>query len=219
MDVASYIDHTQLKVDATEKDIEKACREAIEYRFKGLCTYSRFLPLVCNLLKDSGVLPIAVIDFPNGSASPQIKAEEAKKAYELGAQEIDMVLDVRGLKNKDYALVFKGIQGVVLASKKAKVKVIIETCLLSQEEKIIAAALCKATGASFVKTSTGFSTGGATTEDIFLIRQIVGPDMGIKASGGIRSWDKMKSMIEAGATRIGSSSSVAIMLEYQSTRK
>jgi deoxyribose-phosphate aldolase len=215
MNIASYIDHTQLKVDATEADIEKACKEAIQYHFKGLCTYTRFLPIVLKLLKGKQIIPVAVVDFPNGLASPQIKADEAKKAYEMGAQEIDMVINTDALKKKDYGLVFKGIDFVVKAAPKASIKVIIETCLLNEDEKIIASALSKAAGATFVKTSTGFSTGGATVEDLKLIRRVIGNDMQIKASGGIRSWEKMKQMIDAGADRIGSSSSVAIIEEYQ----
>jgi len=219
MDIASYIDHTILKVDAHQADVEKACKEALEYHFKGLCTYSRFLPIAVKILAGSFVIPITVVDFPKGLSSPKIKADETKKAIVLGAKEIDMVIDTNALKNKDYALAFEGIQAVVKAAKKVPVKVIIETCLLNEDEKIIAAALTKAAKAQFVKTSTGFSTGGATVEDILMLRRIVGNDMQIKASGGIRSWETMKKMIDAGSDRIGSSSSVTIMQEYQNSLK
>ena len=212
-DIASYIDHTLLKEDAKEEDIKNLCNEAIKYGFKGVCIYPKFLPLAKAILKDKGVLLVTVIDFPKGNQSPMQKASEAKEALQWGADEIDMVIDVEALKNKDYKKVEEGIKAVVTEAKNKCVKVIIETCLLNEDEKKKAALLAKKGGANFVKTSTGFSHGGATVEDVALIKEVVGNDMKIKASGGIKTYDMAYKMIKAGAQRLGTSSSVKIVEE------
>lgn len=210
-ELASYIDHTQLSVDCTEEDIKNACAEAIEYGFKTVCMYPKFLPLAAKLLKGHTTIPIAVIDFPKGDGSIDDKANQAKEAVKMGAQEIDMVINYHAIKKGHLEEVFEGIKAVVEASIPHPVKVILETCYLSHDEKVIACALSKVAGAAFVKTSTGFGEGGATVEDVSLMRHIVGRDMGVKASGGIRTRSDAMKMIDAGATRIGASKSVAIM--------
>jgi deoxyribose-phosphate aldolase len=210
--LSDYIDHTLLKQNATKKDIEKLCQEAIKYNFKGVCVNPIFISLVSELLKDKKPFPIAVIGFPLGANFASTKAFEAKEAITSGAREIDMVINIGALKQKDYKSVFEDIRSVVLEAKPHPVKVIIETCFLEKEEKIIACALAKVAGALFVKTSTGFGK-GATVEDIVLMKGIVGDDMKVKASGGIRTYKDALKMIEAGADRIGSSASVSIMLE------
>lgn len=209
--LAQYIDHTCLKLSATQDDITKLCLEAKEYGFKGVCVRVNFLPLVCELLKDSNVLKVTVVGFPTGKESQKRKIQETQEAISLGADEIDMVINIAELKAKNYAYVLKDIEGVVKAASHRTVKVIIETCLLSFEEKFAASVLAKAAGAHFVKTSTGFSTGGATVEDVTLLHQVVGKDMQVKASGGIKTHADALKMIEAGATRLGTSSSVAIV--------
>jgi len=211
--IASYIDHTLLKEDAKEEDIKTLCNEAIKYGFKGVCIYPKFLLLAKSILKDKNVLIVTVIDFPKGNQSPMQKAQEAKKAIQMGADEIDMVIDVEALKKKEYQKVEEGIKAVVDEAKNKCVKVIIETCLLNEEEKKKAALLAKKAGANFVKTSTGFSHGGATVEDVALIKEVVGNDMKIKASGGIKTYDIAYKMIKAGAQRLGTSSSVKIVEE------
>jgi len=210
-DLASYIDHTLLKPEATEEDVKRICEEAIQYGFKTVCLYPKYMPLATKLLKGKKTIPIAVVDFPLGKGNAFKKAKEAKDAVEKGAQEIDMVLNYKALMQKDYREVFLGIQAVVEASRPKPVKVILETCFLDHDEKVIGCALSKAAGAEFVKTSTGFAAGGATVEDIVLMRKIVGDEMGVKASGGIRTEEDVRKMIKAGATRIGASSSVKIV--------
>ncbi|MBI5345925.1 MAG: deoxyribose-phosphate aldolase [Chlamydiae bacterium] len=210
MDLASFIDHTLLKKEATPKELENLCLEAVKYNFKGVCVYPEHLAQVIPLLAKKTIIPIAVVDFPLGAKSPQEKGLEAKNAITLGAREIDMVIDYNALKQKNYALVFKGIQAVVLSAAPYPVKVIIETAELDHDQKVIACALAKAAKAAFIKTSTGkFS--GATVEDIQLIRKIIGTDMYIKASGGIKTFEDAKKMIEAGADRIGTSASLKII--------
>jgi deoxyribose-phosphate aldolase len=210
-ELAATIDHTLLKPDASKDQLLKVCEEAKQFEFATVCVNSSNIPLVARQLKGSSVKPIAVVGFPLGAATTQAKAFEAKEAIRAGAQEIDMVINIGAMKSKDYKLVYDDIKAVVEASKPYKVKVIIETAQLSNEEKIVACALSKTAGAAFVKTSTGFGGGGATVEDIQLMRRIVGSDMEVKASGGIRTQEDAKKMIEAGADRIGASASVAIV--------
>jgi deoxyribose-phosphate aldolase len=209
--LAGMIDHTLLKPDATKEDLAKMCDEARKYHFASVCVNSSNVPLVARLLKGSGVMPIAVVGFPLGAATTQSKAFEAKEAIKDGAEEIDMVINIGALKSKDYKTVYEDIKAVVEASKPHKVKVILETSNLSQDQKIAACVLSKTAGAAFVKTSTGFAGGGATVEDIELMRRIVGEDMEVKASGGIRTKEDAEAMVKAGADRIGASASVAIV--------
>ncbi len=209
--LAKKIDHTMLKPDASKEQLIKLCEEAREYKFATVCVNSANIPLVARLLNGSDVKPIAVVGFPLGAGSSQSKAFEAKEAIRAGAREIDMVINIGALKSKAYKLVYNDIKTVVEASRPHKVKVIIETAQLTDEEKVIACALSKTAEAAFVKTSTGFGGGGATIEDIQLMRRIVGSDMEVKASGGIRTQEDAKKMIKAGADRVGASASVAIV--------
>lgn len=209
---ARMIDHTLLKAEATKEQIEKLCAEAKQFNFASVCVNPTWVKKSSELLQGSDVLVCTVIGFPLGANTPAVKAFEAKDAIANGAQEVDMVINIGALKDKNYDLVQADIAAVVEAAKgNALVKVIIESCLLTDEEKVKACELAVAAGADYVKTSTGFSTGGATAEDIALMRKTVGPDLGVKASGGVRSLEDMKKMVEAGATRIGASSGVAIM--------
>ncbi|MCY9546690.1 deoxyribose-phosphate aldolase [Lysinibacillus xylanilyticus] len=209
---ARMIDHTLLKAEATKEQIEKLCAEAKQFNFASVCVNPTWVKNSSELLQGSDVLVCTVIGFPLGANTPAVKAFEAKDAIANGAQEVDMVINIGALKDKNYDLVQADIAAVVEAAKgNALVKVIIESCLLTDEEKVKACELAVAAGADYVKTSTGFSTGGATAEDIALMRKTVGPDLGVKASGGVRSLEDMKKMVEAGATRIGASSGVAIM--------
>lgn len=210
-ELASFIDHTLLKPDATEADVRKLCAEAVRHQFATVCLNSSFIPLAAQLLKGTTVRPIAVVGFPLGAATSASKAFEAREAVRAGAQEIDMVINIGELRSTNYDTVLEDIRTVVEASRPYPVKVILETGALSYEEKVIACALAKAAGAAFVKTSTGFGTGGATAEDIALMRKVVGPEMGVKASGGIRTTEDAERMIKAGASRIGASASVAIV--------
>lgn len=210
--IAGMIDHTILKADATEEQVKKICSEAIQYKFASVCVNSCYIPLVASQLKGSGVKVCSVVGFPLGAMSSASKAAETKDVVDNGADEVDMVINVGALKSKNYDYVKKDIAAVVAAAKgKAHVKVIIETCLLTDEEKVEACKLSVEAGADFVKTSTGFSTGGATAEDISLMRKTVGPNIGVKASGGIRDYATAVKMIEAGASRIGASASVAMV--------
>lgn len=210
-DLAGVIDHTLLKPDATRDDLKKLCDEAKRYGFKTVCVNAANVRYCAAQLEGSAVIPIAVVGFPLGAGTPNAKAYEAREAVRNGAQEIDMVINIGALKSGDYALVLDDIASVVAASSPKPVKVILETGMLSNDDKVIACALSKVAGAAFVKTSTGFGPGGATTDDIALMRRIVGPEMGVKASGGVRTTDDAKRMIEAGATRIGASASIAIV--------
>jgi deoxyribose-phosphate aldolase len=210
-ELAGIIDHTLLKPDASRDQLIKVCEEAKQFGFATVCVNSGNIPLVARQLKGSPVKPIAVVGFPLGAATSQAKAFEAKEAIRAGAQEIDMVINIGALKSKDYKLVHDDIKAVVEAAKPHKVKAIIETAQLNNEEKIAACTLAKTAGAAFVKTSTGFGGGGATVEDIQLMRRIIGSDMEVKASGGIRTREDAEKMIEAGADRIGASASVAIV--------
>ena len=210
--LSRYIDHTLLKADATEKEVIKLCNEAKEYDFFSVCINPGFVELAAKELSESNVAVCTVIGFPLGASTPETKAFETRDAIQKGAAEVDMVINISKLKDKKDEEVLKDIKAVVdAADKKALVKVIIETCLLTDEEKERACKLAKDAGADFVKTSTGFSTGGATKEDIALMRKTVGTEMGVKASGGVRTYEDAVTMIESGATRIGASASIAIV--------
>lgn len=214
-ELALFIDHTLLRKDATAPEFEKLCQEAVQYGFKTVCVEAKWLPLVTQKLKGSTVLPIAVICFPEGTAPTTEKIQKTQEAVKAGAKEIDMVLNRDLLKAGNYAAVLHDIHGVVEAAGPAPVKVILETSELNHEEKAIACALSKIAGAAFVKTSTGFSKSGASVEDVRLMRKVVGPEMGVKASGGVRSYDDAMKMINAGASRLGTSASVAIVTGMQ----
>lgn len=209
--LAAYIDHTLLKPDASRAQIEAVCAEAKQYRFASVCVNPCWIPVVAEELKGTGIAPCCVIGFPLGASFSSIKAEEARTAVSAGAKEIDMVINIGAVKSGDWELVGKEIAAVNEAKGSAKLKVIMETCLLTDEEKIQVCKIAKETGADFVKTSTGFSTGGATVHDVALMRKTVGPDMGVKASGGIRTLEDALSMIEAGANRLGASAGVKIV--------
>jgi deoxyribose-phosphate aldolase len=211
--IAKYIDHTLLKQEASVQQITKLCEEAAKYKFASVCVNATNVALCAKLLKGSGVKVCSVVGFPLGATLSSVKAFEAEQVIANGASEIDMVLNVGAMKSGNFALVKDDVAAVVKAShaKKAIVKVIIETCLLTDEEKVKACQLCKEAGADFVKTSTGFNTGGATLEDVALMRKTVGPDMGVKAAGGVRTRDDVLAMFKAGATRIGTSGGVKIM--------
>ncbi len=212
IDLASMIDHTLLKPEATEADIKKVCKEAIEYKFKSVCVNTHYVSLVSSQLKGSGVLTCAVVGFPLGASTTRAKVDETYDALKNGAHEIDMVINIGALKSGDWNIVKKDIEGVTHAARgRAIVKVILETNLLNDEEKIKACTIAKMAGADFVKTSTGFNKGGATIADIKLMRQVVGPKMGVKASGGVRDLETARAMIAAGATRIGTSSGINIV--------
>ena len=208
---ASYIDHTLLKPEATKEQIQKICAEAKEYGFASVCVNPTWVSLAAAELKEVASKVCTVIGFPLGASTSATKAFETKDAIANGADEIDMVINIGALKSKQYKAVEKDIRAVVEAANGTLVKVIIETCLLSKEEKMKACELAVSAGADFVKTSTGFSTGGATVEDVALMRQTVGPKIGVKASGGVRSLEDLESMVKAGATRIGASSGVKII--------
>ncbi|MBD1382096.1 deoxyribose-phosphate aldolase [Metabacillus arenae] len=210
--LAKTIDHTALKADTTKSQIETLCAEAKEFRFASVCVNPTWVETAASLLKDSGVDVCTVIGFPLGANTPETKAFETKDAINKGASEVDMVINIGALKDKNYDLVERDIRAVVDAAKgKALTKVIIETSLLTNEEKVKACELSVKAGSDFVKTSTGFSSGGATVSDIELMRKTVGPDLGVKASGGVRDLEGAKAMIEAGATRIGASAGVSIV--------
>lgn len=212
-DLARMIDHTLLKANATETEIVKLAEEAKEYQFASVCVNPTWVKTAAEILKEADRVKVCtVIGFPLGATTSETKAFETKNAIENGATEVDMVINIGALKDKQYDFVEQDIKAVVVAAKgKALTKVIIETCLLTDEEKEMACKLSVSAGADFVKTSTGFSTGGATVEDIRLMRKIVGPEIGVKASGGVRSLEDAQKMIEAGATRIGASSGIAIV--------
>ncbi len=208
---ASYIDHTLLKPEATEEQIKKICAEAKEYGFASVCVNPTWVSLAASELKDATSKICTVIGFPLGASTSATKAFETKDAIANGAEEIDMVINIGALKSEQYDVVENDIKAVVEAANGTLVKVIIETCLLSDEEKIKACELSVKAGADFVKTSTGFSTAGAKAEDVALMRKTVGPEIGVKASGGVRSLEDLESMVAAGATRIGASSGVKII--------
>ena len=213
--VASAIDHTLLRADATAEDIDKLCREAAEWKFATVCVNPTWVARAARQLRSSGVGICAVVGFPLGATTPDVKQYEARRAIFDGATEIDMVLNVGALKSGDVRLVTDDIRAVVGACMERGVtsKVILETALLTDEEKVTACTLAKAAGADFVKTSTGFGPGGATTADVALMRRVVGSEMGIKAAGGVRDLQQVKAMVAAGATRIGASAGVRIVKE------
>jgi deoxyribose-phosphate aldolase len=210
-DLAAMIDHTLLRPDATKDDIRKLCEEAVRYGFYSVCVNPAHVATATRVLAGSPVKVVAVVGFPLGATSPSAKAFEAREAIRAGAREIDMVVNIGALKGREYALVLEDIRGVVEASRPHPVKVILETGALSDEEKVVGCALAKAAGAAFVKTSTGFGPGGATTHDVALMRRVVGAEMGVKASGGVRTVEDAEKMVAAGADRIGASASVAIV--------
>lgn len=211
-ETAKLIDHTLLKADATEEQIRQLCEEAKQYQFASVCVNPCWVKYCSSILKGSGVKTCTVIGFPLGANTYDTKRFETNTAIEQGAEEVDMVINIGALKSGDDERVERDIRAVVEAAKgRALTKVIIETSLLTDEEKIRACKLAVKAGADYVKTSTGFSTGGATAEDVRLMRNAVGPDIGVKASGGVRSAEDARKMIEAGATRVGASSGAAIV--------
>jgi deoxyribose-phosphate aldolase len=212
LEKANMIDHTLLKADATKDDIVRLAEEAKKYGFASVCVNPVWVKTAYEILKDTDVKVCTVIGFPLGATTSEVKAFETTNAIQNGAKEVDMVINIGALKKRDLELVEKDIRAVVEAAKgKALVKVIIEACLLTEEEKVLACQLAVKAGADFVKTSTGFSTGGATVEDVALMRKTVGPDFGVKASGGIRTAEDFLAMEKAGANRIGASAGVKIV--------
>ena len=215
LSLARMIDHTLLKPDATQQEIAQLCFEARKYEFASVCVNPTWVPLCAQLLQASRVKVCTVIGFPLGATSSETKGFETETAIRQGATEIDMVINIGALKARDLETVAKDIRGVVNAahSRNIIVKVILETALLTDEEKTIASLISKEAGADFVKTSTGFAGGGATVHDVELMRKTVGPEMGVKASGGVRTFEDADAMIKAGATRIGASAGVKIVQE------
>lgn len=210
--LASLIDHTLLKPDATREEVDQLCREAAQFCFASVCVNPNWVALCREILRNTGVKVCTVIGFPLGAHLPDVKAYETRRAIEQGAEEVDMVINIGALKSRDYALVEQDIHGVVTASAgRALVKVILETALLTRDEKVMGSTLSKAAGADFVKTSTGFGGGGATVEDVQLMRDTVGPEMGVKASGGVRTKEDAEKLVAAGATRLGASAGVKIV--------
>lgn len=214
-DLAQMIDHTLLKPEATRDDVQKVCKEAVTYSFYSVCVNTGQVPNATRFLAGSSVKVCAVVGFPLGAMLPGAKAFETREAVRAGAREIDMVVNIGALKSGEFGVVFEDIKGVVEAARPYPVKVILETGGLSDEEKVIGCVLSKTAGAAFVKTSTGFGPGGATTADIALMRRIVGKEMGVKASGGVRTTEDADKMKEAGADRIGASASVAIVMQQK----
>jgi deoxyribose-phosphate aldolase len=210
-DLAKLIDHTMLKPEATRAEVVALCEEAKKHRFASVCVNTTWVPLCKALLAGTDVMVCAVVGFPLGAMSPTAKAYEAREAVRQGAREIDMVINIGALKSRDYETVFEDICRVVKSSAPAGVKVILETSALTHDEKVIGSTLSKLAGAAFVKTSTGFGKGGATVEDVQLMRSIVGGDVGVKASGGVRTAEDVLKMAQAGANRIGASASVGIV--------
>ena len=211
MDIAKKIDHTMLKADASADTIKRYCKEAVEHKFASVCVNSCHVPLVSSQLKGSGVMTCCVVGFPLGAMLTSAKASEASESVKAGAEEVDMVINIGAVKDRNWDFVRDDIKAVVEASKPAIVKVIIETCLLTDEEKVKACELSEEAGAAFVKTSTGFSTGGATVEDIRLMRKTVGDRLQVKASGGIRTPEFARELVEAGADRIGASNGIVLL--------
>jgi deoxyribose-phosphate aldolase len=217
-DLAKYIDHTILKAVATLDEVEKLCKEAAEYKFASVCINPYYVPFAKNFLKGTGVKVCTVIGFPLGATTKESKAAEAIKAVTDGADEVDMVLNIGAMKSKNYKYVEDDIRMVVESLPKGIcVKVIFETCYLAKDEIKLAAELSMKAGASFVKTSTGFGTGGATVEVVKIMKGVVGDKLGVKASGAVRDFETAKAMIEAGATRLGTSSGIAIVAGTKNT--
>jgi deoxyribose-phosphate aldolase len=211
--MAAYIDHTLLKPDATAAEVDELCAQALEHGFASVCVNGTWVRRCAEILAGSSVLTCAVVGFPLGACAPEVKVYEARRAIEDGACEVDMVMNVGALRSGDDEFVRRDIAGVAQACHRlgARLKVILETCLLTDGEKVRACEAAMRAGADFVKTSTGFSKGGATVEDVALMRRTVGPVMGVKASGGVRDKDVAAAMIQAGATRLGASASVALV--------
>lgn len=210
--LAGWIDQTLLKPEATQAEVRRFCEEARPFAFASVCIHPVHVPLAASLLEDSAVKVCTVVAFPSGAILPELKAHETRILIEKGATEIDMVINIGALKGQDWSLALEDIQSVVqAAADKALVKVIFETAMLTRHEKIVACLLAQAAGAEFVKTSTGFGPGGATVEDVALMRRVVGAEIGVKASGGIRTLEAARAMIEAGANRIGSSAGISIV--------
>src|SRR5215467_5841486 len=209
------IDHTLLKPDATRADIEKLCREAAQFHFATVCVNPCWVALAAHLLRGSGVGVCSVVGFPLGATTADVKHYETRRAIFDGATEIDMVINIGALKSGDLQTVERDIAAVVSPCREAKVvsKVILEVALLTDDEKIAGSTLAKAAGADFVKTSTGFASGGATAADVALMRRVVGAEMGVKAAGGVRDYEGLKAMVAAGATRVGASAGVKIVQE------
>lgn len=211
-ELAGYIDHTLLKPEASQDEIDTVCEQALKYAFASVCVNPTYAKQVARKLSGSGIKTCCVIGFPFGTHAKEIKAAETEKAIDDGAEEVDMVIDIANVKNGDWRKAYEDIRAVVdAADRKALVKVIIETALLTDEEKVGICTIARLAGADYVKTSTGYSKGGATTEDVELMRKTVGADMGVKASGGIRTFDDAVNMLNAGASRLGCSAGVAIV--------
>jgi len=210
-DLAAYIDHTLLKARVDRDELRTLCGEARQYKFASVCVNATNVAFCARELRGSDVMVCAVVGFPLGAMTPAAKAFETREAIRDGASEIDMVINIGALKSRDYGLLMQDIKSVVDAARPRRVKVILETCELEDEEKIIACALSKVAGAAFVKTSTGFGPGGATAGDVALMKRIVGDELEVKASGGMRTAEDVDTMIAAGATRIGASASIAIV--------
>jgi deoxyribose-phosphate aldolase len=218
-DLAAMIDHTLLKPEATREDVRKLCEEAKQYGFYSVCVNPAHVATAARLLAGSAVKVCAVVGFPLGANAPAAKAFEAREAVRAGAREVDMVVNIGALKEGDYPRVLEDIHGVVEAARSYPVKVILETGGLTDEQKVVGCVLAKCAGAAFVKTSTGFGPGGATTGDVALMRRVVGPEMGVKASGGVRTTEDADKMVQAGADRIGASASVAIVTGQKAEAK
>lgn len=217
MNLAKYIDHTILKPNATKQEVGRICEEAVKYGFASVCANGYYTAFVKDQLKGTDVMVCTVVGFPLGAVTKEVKAFETKRAVEDGADEIDMVINIGALKDGDHDVVLEDIKAVVNAANGATVKVIIETCLLDEQEKIKACQLSQKAGADFVKTSTGFSTGGATVEDVALMKKTVGDKCKVKASGGVRDYNAAMAVIEAGADRIGASAGISIVENQNET--
>ncbi len=216
MSIAAYIDHTLLKQDAAAPQIDRLCAEAAQYHFASVCVNPWYVPRCVKNLQGTGVKVCTVVGFPLGATTTESKVFETLQAVRSGAEEIDMVMNVCAMKSGNTRAIEQEIQALAAAVEgHAILKVILETCLLTEEEKILACQIAKRAGADFVKTSTGFSTGGATVADVALMRRTVGPEMGVKAAGGIRDYAAAKAMLDAGATRIGASAGIAIVQQEQ----
>ena len=216
MSIAAYIDHTLLKQDAAAPQIDRLCAEAAQYHFASVCVNPWYVPRCVKNLQGTGVKVCTVVGFPLGATTTESKVFETLQAVRSGAEEIDMVMNVCAMKSGNTRAIEQEIQALAAAVEgHAILKVILETCLLTEEEKVLACQIAKRAGADFVKTSTGFSTGGATVADVALMRRTVGPEMGVKAAGGIRDYATAKAMLDAGATRIGASAGIAIVQQEQ----
>ena len=216
MSIAAYIDHTLLKQDAAAPQIDRLCAEAAQYHFASVCVNPWYVPRCVKHLQGTGVKVCTVVGFPLGATTTESKVFETLQAVRSGAEEIDMVMNVCAMKSGNTHAIEQEIQALAAAVEgHAILKVILETCLLTEEEKILACQIAKRAGADYVKTSTGFSTGGATVADVALMRRTVGPEMGVKAAGGIRDYATAKAMLDAGATRIGASAGIAIVQQEQ----